>query len=205
MPPETPETPFRPLPANQHGPTVKGFGPGFLFSCQYQFFKHDPNPLVLMTRLYADGRVAGVNLHYLTFPYVRHLIRTFCGKGTFGYPQIKGDKFIVNAFRTYKRVGIRSVKAIDCGFLVSILGSLRSFNPAEVEAMRKEVQRQLMEKVNPKADDMAKQYSQMVPPGREDFGLSRPTLNPGQEPALGPQPGAGTTPGQPATIPGETV
>jgi hypothetical protein len=206
MPPDPTQQPpvLTTQPANQFGPSVKSFSPGFLFSCQYMFFKHDPNPLVLMTKVYPDQRIAGVNLHYLTFPYVRHLIREYCGKGTFSYQAIKGDRFIANAFRTYKRAGLRGVKAIDCQFLISILGQLRSFNPAEIEAMRKEVQRQLRERINPKADELARQLSQAVPPGKADFGLSRPTQSPLATPTLGSVPGTGTIPGQPGSIPGQT-
>lgn len=184
---------FRGVPGNQYGPTLSGgFSPGFLFSCQYLFYKHDPNPLVLTTKVYPDQRVAGLNLHYLTFPYVRQLVQAYCGKGTLSYQAIKGDKFVANAFRTYKRAGLRSVKAIDCQFLVTMLGQLRSFNPTEVEAMRKEVQRQLQERVNPKAGDLARQYGRMIPPA---------------QPAPEPHPSAtvpgtaGTIPGQPASIP----
>jgi hypothetical protein len=152
---------FQSVPANQYGPTIRSFSTGFLFSCQYMFFKHDPSPLILMTRMYADQRVAGINLHYLTFPYVKWLIQHYCGRGDFTYQRIKSDKFIVNAFRTYKRSGIRLVKAMDCQFLVTILGQLRSWNPNEIESMRREVQKQLSQAMNPKASEMANKYSEL--------------------------------------------
>ncbi len=216
MPPPNPQQPQeqpqqQPQPdiqqgvrANQFGPTVKSFGPGFLFSCQYQFFKHDPAPLVLMTRVYLDGRIAGINLHYLTFPYVKWLIGHYCGKADFSYQAIKGDKFVVNAFRTYKRAGLRLVKQVDCEFLITLLAQMRSWHPKELEAMRKEVQRQLRERLNPKASDLARQYSRGVVPGQDNFGLQRPTQSPLDNPSLQPPiRGTGTIPGQPASIPGQ--
>lgn len=193
---------YKALKANQYGPTYKSFAPGFLFGCEYLFYKHDPRPLVLMTRIYQDNKVAGVNLHYLTFPYMRHLIKNYCGKGNFSYQTIKSDRFIVNAYRCYKRQGLRKVKSIDCNFLIAMLGQLRSFNPEEVEAMRKQVQKQLQEKLNPKASDFAKNYSQIIPPGKEDFGVPRPTKGgPNETPNLGTIPTQKPIGGQSATVP----
>lgn len=194
---------YKAIKANQYGPTYKSFAPGFLFGCEYLFFKHDPRPLVLMTRIYQDKRIAGVNLHYLTFPYMRHLIKTYCGKGTFSYQAIKQDRFIVNAYRSYKRQGLRLVKGIDCNFLIAMMGQLRSFNPEEIEAMRKQVQKQLQERFNPRATEFARKYSQIVPPGKEDFGVPRPTKSPHDTPNLGTVPTSGTVPSKSATIPGE--
>lgn len=192
---------YKALKANQYGPTYKSFAPGFLFGCQYLFFKHDPRPLVLMTRIYQDKKIAGVNLHYLTFPYMRHLIKNYCGKGNFSYQAIKSDRFIVNAYRCYKRQGLKMVKGIDCNFLIAMLGQLRSFNPEEVEAMRKQVQKQLQEKLNPRATEFAKKYSQIIPPGKEDFGVPRPTKSPHETPNLGTIPTQKPIGGQSATVP----
>lgn len=206
MPDPAPSHPPNPIfdyvAANQHGPSYQTFGPGYLFSCEYMFYKHDPRPLVLMTRFYADGKVGGLNLHYLTFPYMKHLIENYCGKGTFTWQQVKTDKFIANSYRCYKRNGLRLVKGIDCKFLVVILSQLRSFNPEEVEAMRKEVQKQLKEQLNPKATDMARRYSQVIPGQEDNYGLDRETRSPDQVPNIATIP---TTPGEPATIPGKPI
>ena len=91
----------------------KTIGKGALTTFNYVFWKHDPYPLVLCSSVYHDGKVAGINLHYMTFKYIRYLIQQYCGK-QFSYQLIKGNNYIYNAFRTYKRNGIRMAKILDC-------------------------------------------------------------------------------------------
>lgn len=141
----------------------KTLQPGALANFNYVFFKHDPYPLVLCSRIYTDGRVAGINLHYLTFKYIRYLIQQYCGKA-FSYPLIKNNTFIYNAFRTYKRDGVRMVRLLDCEFLMTLLGTVRSFSPNEVRAIREEVQRQLSARMNPTVDDDTNEYTGFVVP-----------------------------------------
>lgn len=133
---------------------------GALATFQYLHWKHDPYPLVLCSSIYHDGRVAGVNLHYLTFKYVKYLIQQYCGK-SFSYPLIKNNMYIYNAFRTYKRDGVRMSKILDCNFLLALLGSVRSFNPNEIEAIRQEVQRQLRARMNP-TPEQVEEYMQTI-------------------------------------------
>jgi hypothetical protein len=146
------------LPGNQFGPFFS-FQKGSLISFQYLFQKHDPKPFVLFIRTYMDGRLAGLNLHYLTFPYVKRLISQYCGNQSLSYQAIKGDEFLVNAYRTYKRTGLRRVQLVDCEFLKTILESLRVLDPEEIEAMRKEVNKQLKEKLNQKAEELKRLQS----------------------------------------------
>lgn len=140
---------------------------GALTTFQYLRWQHDPYPLVLCSSIYHDGKVAGINLHYLTFKYIRYLIKMYCGK-SFAYPLIKGNHYIKNAFRTYKRNSIRMAKILDCEFLVAILGSIRSFNPNEIERMRQEIQRQLRARMNPTADELTQEYQSTVVPNPND-------------------------------------
>lgn len=142
----------------------KTIQPGALATFQYLYWKHDPYPLVLCSGVYqSDGRVAGINLHYLTFKYIKYLITQYCGK-QFSYPLIKGNMYIYNAFRTYKRDGLRMTKMMDCNFLLALLGSVRSFSPTEIEAIRQEVQRQLRERMNPTAEETMQEYMQNLVP-----------------------------------------
>jgi hypothetical protein len=136
---------------------------GALTNFQYVFWKHDPYPLVLCSSIYHDGKVAGINLHYLTFKYIKYLIQQYCGK-QFSYPLIKNNTFIYNAFRTYKRQGVRNAKLMDCEFLMTLLGTIRSFRPSEIEAIRQEVQRQLRARMNPTSQETAEEYSGIVVP-----------------------------------------
>ncbi len=204
--------PHTPAKGNQYGP-VYPFGTGRLFSCKYLFFKHDQAPLVLMTGIWAQtGHIAGVNLHYLTFPYVKWMIQHYCGHGDFSWQSIKGDKYIANAFRCYKRAGLRLVRGIDCDFLKTVLNSLRSFDPEEIEAMRKEVNKQLQQRMNPKADEFTERtgqrYTKMVyPDGSYDTNPNIPlknTRSPSDSPMVN-APNRGTVPGSPASVPGTPI
>jgi len=142
----------------------KTIGRGSLVSFQYSFYKHDFTPLCLVARVWTGkyaGMISGLNLHYLTFRYIKYLVNAYCGKN-FAYQLIKGDKYIVNAYRSYKREGRKQLRMIDCEFINEMLGKARSFKPGEVEKIREEVQKQLKEKFHPKAEDIAKEYQEAI-------------------------------------------
>ncbi len=197
--------PYRRVAVNQMGQN-QPLRKGSIFVGRYLFWKHDPYPLVLVSSLYTDGRVAGVNLHYLTFNYVRKLVQNYCNK-SFGYPLIKGDKYIVNAFRTYKKQGLRQVRVIDCDFLLNVLGSVRSYKPSEIEKIRQQVQQQLRQQVNPRADDIAKYFSQRTlqqKQGAKDTKADGRRVPQGLQPAKS----SASIPGQPtkpASVPAQTI
>jgi len=140
----------------------KTIAKGSLIVFNYMFFKHDPYPLVMVSELREGSMISGLNLHYFTFRYIRNLIQSYCGKAGFSYALFRNNKYIVNAYRSYKREGRRSIKILDCEFLLSILKGIRSFKPSEIEAMRKQIQEQLKAKLNPTAEDMSKQYQEMI-------------------------------------------
>src|SRR3954464_1790502 len=58
-------------------------GKGSLVLFKYENWKHDPYPLVLVSRRYADGRIAGINLHYLTFRYIKNLLNRYSSSRSF--------------------------------------------------------------------------------------------------------------------------
>jgi len=163
---------------------------GTLVSCQYLFWKHDASPLILVTRVLPD-RIKGVNLHYLTYNYVRNLILTYCGNSQFDYKFIKPDPYIVNAFRTYKKIGLRKIHFLDCNqirtqLLPSLEGRTRT-NPQEMKLIRDMIRQQLQRQVNPTAEEMAR-------------GAATPV--PGAKPGIPPTaPRPATIPGTPATRP----
>jgi len=117
---------------------------GGLISFGYMFHKasHDPKPSVMVTNV-DSFYVWGVNIHYLTFPYIRNILQKNCGNAMFGYPNIKSDKFVTSAFRQYKKNGITSLKKLDCDFVLNVLGSTRALTPSEVEAIRKTINDQM--------------------------------------------------------------
>jgi len=155
----------------------KSIKKGSLIAFQYNYYKHDPFPLVLVGKLddwNVPGMLAGLNLHYLTFRYMKYLTTAFCGKN-FGYGLIKGNKYIVNAYRSYKKQGRRQVQVLDCEFLNGVLKTARSFKPSELEAIRQEVQKQLKERMHPTPDQFAQKYQEAI------FKQSHKNYNTGKE------------------------
>jgi len=130
---------------------------GSLLAFSYSFWMNDPYPLVIVTDVISNVRVRGVNLHYLTFPYIKNLLGNSCGQTGFSYKNVKGDQYIINAFRTYKWQGIRQIKQLDCNFLLTVMATVRSFDPNQVQAIRESVRDQLQRATNPKADQMMQQ------------------------------------------------
>ncbi len=182
---------------------------GSLISSQYMFWKHDPFPLILVTDVNppkAPNSIRGINLHYLTFRYVKNLLSHYCDKSHFGYKFIMHDPYIVNAFRTYKRTGLRKIQMLDCEGISKELNVRRSFNPQELKEIKKQIRQQLRKQVNPSAAELAKQYIEMISPAPGFSPLSqemrqdaRRAFRPSPEQSIAPQ---GTMPGQPASIPG---
>lgn len=124
---------------------------GDLIRFNYSFWIHDPYPLVIITDVIYGQRVRGVNLHYLTFPYMRNLLKLGCHNIGFSYENIKGNAYIANAFRSYKWSGIRQIKKLDCAFILNAMSLVRSFDPLQVKAIRQEVMKQISREVNPPA------------------------------------------------------
>jgi len=124
---------------------------GNLISFSYAQWIHDPYPLIIVTDVLPNNRIRGVNLHYLTFPYIRNLLKMGANNLSFSYANIRGNKYIVDAFRSYKWHGVRQIKVMDSAFLLSVMASVRSFDPSQVRAIRRAVQDQINREVNPKA------------------------------------------------------
>lgn len=137
---------------------------GSLVTFNYIFHKpgHDSWPLVLITDVnYGTVRspqryVRGVNLHYLTFPIIKKLLfpapgQSICENPSVTYQYIKGDEYIKSSFRQYKINGIQSLKKLDCKFIVNAMSISRSFDPNEIEAIRKSVREQIRRMANPPA------------------------------------------------------
>lgn len=136
---------------------------GALVWFNYTFWKHDNTPLVLVTDVMGD-RIRGVNLHYLTLRYMKGLLQSYCGKDFFSYRFIKHDQFMVNAFRTYKKSGIRQLNILDCDVLNNSLQNVRSLNPQQVDAIRQQIQQQLQQQLNPTAEQLAQKFQQQIVP-----------------------------------------
>lgn len=129
--------------------TPKDVKKGNLISFNYLFHKagHDPAPNVIVTdsnQLY----IRGLNIHYLTFPYIRNLLKANYNNPSFSYGKIKGDKYLVSSFRQYKISGIRILQQMDRDFVLNMMGSVRAISPNEVEAIRKNYNEQVAKITN---------------------------------------------------------
>jgi len=137
--------------ATSQGPIVgKGSIITFGYVGQTHRRIHDPYPLVLVSDIFTTLCV-GINLHYLTLPYVKGIIKQFANNQQFSYELIKGDAYIVSAFRSYKRNGISQLKMLDSKFLQNLLRVVRALNPGEIEAMRSQIKNLMSQQIQPSA------------------------------------------------------
>lgn len=124
---------------------------GNLVTFNYSFWKKDPYPLVIISQVLPSNKIFGINLHYLTFNYIKKLLKN-CGNPLFSYSNsIKGDNYLKDAYRSYKWSGVRQVKVLNCDFLLNIISTIRNSDPAEVQIIRKNVQEQIRQQINPKS------------------------------------------------------
>lgn len=154
---------FRPVGGLKQ--TTKAVTKGSLITFNYMYWKHDAYPLVFVSQYLPGNKIYGINIHYLTFNYIKNLLRN-CNSPTFSYQTIKNDTYLKSAYRSYKWSGIRLIKSLDCSVLLNIMGTIRSFDPAEVEIIRKNVQEQLRQQINPKTYEVnLNNNKQTVPEG----------------------------------------
>jgi hypothetical protein len=100
------------------------------------------------------NKISGINLHYLTFRDIRDLIGR-AGKMGFSYRSVSESRPFRDAYRSYKRTGVRQMKILDPSYLLGVMGMVRSFDPADAQIVRKQVQEQLKQQINPKANQTA--------------------------------------------------
>lgn len=159
--------PFQRVASNQNGMVGKSVSRGSLIAFHYPMscavkpnMINDPYPLVIVTDIWPTA-IRGVNLHYLTFPYIRTVLQGNCGDSNYSYYKVKPDAYIANAFRMYYRQGMSQVKKMDCEFLLTLLGAVRSWSPAEIEAIRQTIRQQLTQRVQVKATELAQAEQQV--------------------------------------------
>ena len=127
---------------------------GDLLLFAYQFWLHDPYPLVIVTDCQPRFRIRGLNLHYLTFTNMRWLLRVHSGNRMFSYQTVKGNMFLRDAFRWYKWEGIRSMRKMDPKYLTGMMGSVRGFDPVKTRLIQDAVREQLGRQLNATATEM---------------------------------------------------
>jgi hypothetical protein len=133
------------------------FKKGNLITFNYTFWKHDPYPLVVIspppknpTITFGIGHLWGVNIHLLTFFDIKQLLRSSKNPNFSYVNYVKGNNAIKRAYRSYKWSGIRQVKTLNYEFFLNIVGTIRNQDPADVEIVRKNVQEQIQQQINPK-------------------------------------------------------
>ena len=107
---------------------------------------HDPYPLVLVANIYSNA-IRGVNLNYLTVPYIKAMINNFLDK-PFNYQLIKNDTYIVGAFRTYKSNGISQLRMMDSDFLRGIATLSRTMDVNELDQIRAQIENIMKYQIN---------------------------------------------------------
>jgi len=161
-PPKPPEKPpFRRI-------QYRTIRPGALVNFRYSFFQHDPTPLMLVAGIWQSGLVAGINLHYLTFKYISKILKAYCNNPTFGYRLIKHDRFLYNSFRSYKPDGMKYKRLLDCDYVMNVLGSMRSWRPTVIEAIKQQVREQLQQQYNESAEEY---MGMLTPPTGSEFTM----------------------------------
>ena len=114
---------------------------------------HDPYPMIVITDIW-PRIVRGVNLHYLTFPYIKTLLQNHCQNTGFSYASVKPDRYLAKSFRVYYRSGMRQMKVMDCKWLLTMLGAVRSFSENELQQIQNQIQAQIQAKLQAKAEEL---------------------------------------------------
>lgn len=155
---------------------------------------NDPTPLVVVTDIWPSV-LRGVNLHYLTMPYITTMIQN-CGNGGYSYSNVKADRYIANAFRMYYRKGMSGIQKVDSNSLLSmneVNRQAKLLTPTELEAMRQQVQKQIQSVLQGKQTDL----NQIEQSNLANWKAQNPTVNP-------TNPASPTTPVTPTVMPGPT-
>lgn len=143
-------TPQMPQPVTQGG----------LIVFHYMMWKNDPTPVVIVSSVVPGVMIKGVNLHYLSFPYVKRVLGIGGGNPSFSYYNIKADRYLSGAFRSYSWSGIdfSSMRVLDTKFLLQTMRMVNSFDPLQIRAIRQQIESQLNQQVGqPQAGPSAPQ------------------------------------------------
>jgi hypothetical protein len=170
--------PLRRIATNQYGVAGRTITKGSLISFQYpKSFAtipnviHDPRPMLIVTDVWPPY-IRGVNLHYLTYPYIKKLLQTWGGNQSFSYSNIKPDKYVALAFRMYYLKGIMRPKRLDSEWLNVVLQSARAFDSGEVEKIRSVIEQQIQSRLQIKASELTS-YEQRL----REMQMSNRTFN----------------------------
>lgn len=152
--------PIETIVSNRYGLSIKKITRGTLLSFNYPHSLanppnpiHDRYPMVIVTDVWPKY-IRGVNLHYLTFPYIKTMLEQHGEKASAAYSNIKMDAYVARAFRMYYRMGIYQPRKLDVEFLKVMLREVRNFSPNEVERIRNEIEAQIQKRLQVRADEL---------------------------------------------------
>jgi hypothetical protein len=115
---------------------------------------HDPSPMVIITDI-RPTYIRGVNLHYLTVPYIKEFLLRNAQNPGFNYAMsVKPDRYLADAFRMYYFKGMQQKRRLDMKFLMQLLTAVRSFSPTELERVRNELKQQIQSRLQIKAAEL---------------------------------------------------
>lgn len=153
--------PIRNVAANQYGTSWGTLTKGSLISFEYpRSFAtipniiHDTRPMLIITDIWSPNYLRGLNLHYLTFNYVKKILQTYSGNQNFSYANIKPDAYMATAFRMYNLKGVIRPKRLDSEWLKTVLTSVRSFDAGELEKIRSTIEKQIQARLQAKANEL---------------------------------------------------
>lgn len=136
---------------------------GSLISFNYSFWKNDPYPLVIIIENDSKkDKIAGINLHRLLPNDIKELMSKFNQMG-YAYGNISDQEKFRRAYRTYKKIGIRQQRLFDVQFLLRVISMVKTTDPAEVQIIRRQVQEQLKQQINPKVSQITNLNQQITP------------------------------------------
>ena len=185
--------PLKSLASNQYKNNTNAVTKGALISFEYpKSFAtipniiHDPRPMLIVTDVWPPNYIRGVNLHYLTYPYIKKILETWGGNTSFSYSNIRADKYVALAFRMYALRGVTRPKRLDSDFLKTVLQSARTFDTGELEKIRANIQQQINARLQAKANELTA-YEQY----KKNFEVLQNRMNEMQRNVV-PQPVANT-------------
>lgn len=171
----------------QSGPVVKGALISFEYPKSLAVVPnviHDKRPMLIVTDV-RPPYIRGVNLHYLTYPYIKKILETWGGNQSFSYSNIKADKYVASAFRVYSLNGVIRPKRLDTEWLKFVLQTARTFDAGEIEKIRSIIEQQIRSRLQVKANELTayeKQRKQMEIINNAKFTQNQNILTQGVQP-----------------------
>jgi hypothetical protein len=168
--------PLKSLVTNQYGIATNPVRKGSLISFEYpRSFAmvpnviHDPRPMLIVTDVWPPNYLRGLNLHYLTFPYIKKILETWAGNQSFSYSNIKPDRYVASAFRVYSLRGVIRPKRLDSEWLKTVLQSVRAFDAGELEKIRTTIEQQIQSRLQAKANELTAYEQWRAGLGKQQF------------------------------------